>query len=67
MGRMKVNEKDLVTPADEMTAADIKELAGVPRNKRLYERRGGKVLDDNEVVRTEGADLGAVGSLERGR
>ena len=65
MGLMRINGKDLPAPQDAMTVAEIKELAGIPHNERLY-KKGGQVLDDHEVVPTEGAELGAVTSWERG-
>ena len=65
MGTMKINGKDLVAPADERSVEEIKELAGVPRNERLY-RKDGQVLEDRDVVDTEGADLGVTTAWERG-
>jgi len=65
MGMMYVNGKAIVTPAEKMTAAEIKDLAGIPRNERLYEK-GGKVLDDDDVIPTEGRELGAVTHWDRG-
>lgn len=64
MGRIKLNDKPLVTPED-LTPAQLRELEGLPENTRFYERQGGRVLDDNEQIRN-GADLGVVESWERG-
>ena len=65
MGKLRINNNEHVTPADKMSVADIKQLAGIPQNERLYQK-GGKVLDDQEIISTENADLGAATSWERG-
>ncbi len=66
MGRLNLNDKPVVTPDETTTPAQLRELEELPANTRFYERRGGRVLDDNESIRTEGADLGVVESWERG-
>ena len=65
MGKINVNNRDLVAPAAEMTVKELKELADVPARDKLY-TPDGQILDDNEVVSTEGARFGAVTDWDRG-
>ena len=65
MGLTKVNQRAVVTPANEMQVATLKELAGVPAHERLYDATG-RVLNDLEVVSTQDQEYGAVGDWERG-
>jgi hypothetical protein len=66
MGMTKINEKQVVTPSDEMKVSDLKELANVPEHEKLYNKQG-HVLDDDEVVRTDHQEFGVVTDWERGR
>ena len=65
MGKVNINNRDLVAPAAEMSVKELKELADVPAHDKLY-TQDGRVLDDNEVVPTEDARYGAVTDWERG-
>ncbi len=65
MGKAIVNGKPVVAPASEMTVSELKELASVPRHEKLY-GKDGRVLDESEVVPTEGAEYGAITDWTRG-
>jgi hypothetical protein len=65
MGKVKVNDKELVAPAAEMTVKDLKDLADLPEHDKLY-TPDGRMLDDTDVVPTEGARYGAVTDWDRG-
>jgi hypothetical protein len=62
----KVNNKPVVTPADEMKVEDLKELAGIPGHEVLYEPGSGRVLHDSDVVPTNHNEYGVVTDWERG-
>jgi hypothetical protein len=66
MGMTKVNNKPVVTPAEEMKVEDLKELAGIPQHEVLYEPGSGRVLQDSDVVPTNHNEYGVVTDWERG-
>lgn len=66
MGKMTVQGRDFVTPKDEMTVGEIKELAGIPRNERVYQKDGKVFESDADVVKTENAHLDVMPAFERG-
>lgn len=66
MGKTMVNGKPVVTPASEATVSELKELADIPPNEKLY-NKDGRVLEDNEVVPTDHTEYGAVTDWRRGR
>ena len=65
MGKMRVNNRELVAPESRMTVSEIKELALVPRHEKLYSKDG-RILRDDEVVGTDDAEYGAVTDWTRG-
>lgn len=65
MGKMKVNNREIVAPGSTMKVSEIKELALVPMHEKLYSREG-RILRDDEVVVTDDAEYGAVTDWTRG-
>lgn len=65
MGAMKINNKTVVAPNDQITVREAKALANLPANHRLYDRSG-KVLEENEVIDTNETEFGVVQEWERG-
>ncbi len=66
MGKVNVNNREIVAPAAEMKVKELKELADVPPHEKLY-TPDGRILDDNDVVKTEDARYGAIPDWDRGR
>jgi hypothetical protein len=67
MGKMVINGKPVVAPAAEMKVEDLKELADIPQHEVLYDPETGRVLKDEEVVKTDEKQLGATEDWDRGR
>ena len=65
MGKRKVNEREIVAPASTMRVSEIKELALVPVQNKLYSKDG-RILGDDEIVGTDDAEYGAVTDWTRG-
>lgn len=65
MGKVMVNKKELVAPGKDIKVKELKDLADLPGNTRLYDREG-NILDDNQVVPAQDAEYGAVTDWERG-
>jgi hypothetical protein len=66
MGMTKINDKPVVTPADQMRVEELKELADIPKHEKLYNPADGRVLDDGEVVPANDREYGVVPDWERG-
>ena len=66
MGLPKINNETVVTPADQMTVAELKRLGEISELERLYDLQTGRVLDDAEVVDTRDATYGSTIDWERG-
>lgn len=66
MGKLLVNDKEVTTPAAELTVGQIKELAAVPKKDLLYSADRSQVLADDEVVPANGARLGTIPDFARG-
>jgi hypothetical protein len=66
MGLTKVNNREIVAPADQMRVADLKELANIPAHEKLYDIRDGHVFEDNDLISTSHRDYGATEDWERG-
>jgi hypothetical protein len=67
MGKTKVNDKEVVTPASEIPVSELKELAGIPPHEKLYDTKDGRVLADDDVVPTDHRTYGATEDWDRGR
>ena len=65
MGKVNVNNREIVAPAAEMKVKELKELADVPAHEKLYSPDG-RILGDDEVVKTEDARYGAIPDWDRG-
>jgi hypothetical protein len=65
MGKLRVNNREVVAPESRMTVKEIKELALVPMHEKLY-GKDGRILRDDEVVGTEDTEFGAVTDWTRG-
>lgn len=65
MGKVNVNNREIVAPAAQMRVDELKELADVPAHEKLY-TPDGRVLADDEVVPTEDARYGAIPDWDRG-
>jgi hypothetical protein len=65
MGKMMVNNREIVAPESTMRVSEIKALALGPKHEKLY-AKDGHILRDNEVVTTDDAEYGAVTDWTRG-
>lgn len=65
MGKVTVNNKEVVAPGKEATVKQLKELADLPENTRLYDEQG-NILSDEQVVPAQDTKYGAVTEWERG-
>lgn len=63
---IKLNNKKIVTPKDQMTVKELKPLADVSELERIYELDSGRVLADAEIIDTENAEYGSTLDWERG-
>ncbi len=66
MGMPKINNKPIITPSDEMTVADLKQLAEISELEQLYDLKSGRVLANDEMVDTREAAYGSTTDWERG-
>ena len=65
MGKVTVNNKELVAPAKEIKVKELKDLADLPDNSKLYDKDG-NLLTDEQVVPAQDAKYGSVQEWERG-
>ena len=65
MGKVIVNNKEIVAPGKEIKVKELKDLANLPQNSKLYDEEG-NILEDEQVVPAQDATYGAVSEWERG-
>ncbi|MEY3556873.1 MAG: hypothetical protein RLZZ580_2930 [Cyanobacteriota bacterium] len=65
MGKTRINNREIVTPAPQMPVRDLKELAGIPAHEVVYDQAG-HVLDNNQIVPTDDTQYGSVTDWVRG-
>lgn len=65
MGRTLVDGKPIVTPGALVKVSELKQLAQVPAQEKLYSKDG-QVLDDDAVVPADHAEYGVVTDWTRG-
>lgn len=65
MGKTRINNREIVAPADQMPVRELKELAGIPAHEVVYDQAG-QVLDNNQIVPTNEAQYGSVTDWVRG-
>jgi hypothetical protein len=65
MGLMKINGTPILAPASQMPVREIKALARIRIEERLY-CVDGRLLDDDDVVPTDDQEYGSVTDWVRG-
>ena len=65
MGKVSVNNTEIVAPGKEIKVKELKDLANLPENTKLYDEEG-NILEDEQVVPAQDARYGAVTEWERG-
>ena len=68
MGKLTVNNKLYDTPAPNITLREVKELAQIPKNNKVYNKNG-DILEDSDVLELNDekpVELGNINSWTRG-
>jgi hypothetical protein len=66
MGLMKINGQPVITPSNKMVVKEVKALAGIGPEEKLYRKNGQIIVDDKEIIETDDVEYGSVTDWVRG-